>query len=290
MTAPEDLHLARQIASRIVAAGRDQVRLVSLIGARARGNAREDSDLDLVVVIEVGAGKPRWNGVMADEERNRLLPAIGPAPFKVDLSVRSGEQYEEARNVIGGVERLVQTEGVAVYTRPFDVPPIRTRSADSVRKNLVRAWIAGSALSIERALHSEHNVGSSAAPSQAAGLHAATRITASIGGTEIVLRRPAPAARDARYFWYRSLQQSLTAVCVRYQIDTSKNDAVNEVIGRIRPYSKALGGRLVSILQLESPQLIARRALELALELVPRTEMATKEVLAARRVLTNSRA
>ena len=47
-----DLGLARELAKRILTADRPRVRRIILFGSRARGDARPDSDLDLLVVID----------------------------------------------------------------------------------------------------------------------------------------------------------------------------------------------------------------------------------------------
>ncbi len=58
---------------------------IILFGSYARGDARDQSDVDLLVIVPV-EGHPAWKAV---EIRRRTRPS-----FKVDLVVRSPEEVE----------------------------------------------------------------------------------------------------------------------------------------------------------------------------------------------------
>jgi predicted nucleotidyltransferase len=86
-------------------------RRVILVGSRARGDAREDSDYDLVVVLD-------------DEVPDQLLSARRRYEGRRGLAIpadiipcREGVLNERAR-AIGSFAHTVLTEGVVVYERP----------------------------------------------------------------------------------------------------------------------------------------------------------------------------
>jgi predicted nucleotidyltransferase len=85
-------------------------RRVILVGSRARGDAREDSDYDLVVVLD-------------DEAPDELLSAQRRYDGRRGLAIptdiipcREGVLNERAR-AIGSFAHTVLTEGVVVYER-----------------------------------------------------------------------------------------------------------------------------------------------------------------------------
>jgi predicted nucleotidyltransferase len=136
-----DLPLGRDLALRIVAAGLGRVRRVVLIGSRARGTARVDSDMDLVVLVEPPEEHPAWGPAEVIAERARIFRQVGLMPHPTELWVRTTDRYEEARSVIGGVERLVDEEGVDLYSRQVDRLPTTRCTPDEVRKQHVSAWM-----------------------------------------------------------------------------------------------------------------------------------------------------
>jgi predicted nucleotidyltransferase len=82
---------------------------VILFGSRARGDGGPDSDVDLLVVMEVPGSK-----------REKAVE-IGVALHDVDLAkdvivVRPGE-YAWRRKMIGTIERPADTEGKVLYER-----------------------------------------------------------------------------------------------------------------------------------------------------------------------------
>lgn len=74
---------------RVVAAARNPSRVI-LFGSYARGEAREDSDLDLIVVEKEVAD--------VGEEMIRLQDAIGWLGVDADVLVYSEAEYEQRRN------------------------------------------------------------------------------------------------------------------------------------------------------------------------------------------------
>src|SRR5215210_476398 len=62
----EDFRMAQLLGARVAKAGEGRVRRVVMIGSRATGYARADSDLDLVAIVELCPTARPWNGSDAD--------------------------------------------------------------------------------------------------------------------------------------------------------------------------------------------------------------------------------
>lgn len=124
-----------------MAVGLGRVRRVVMIGSRARGTARAESDLDLVVPVETPTEERRWGAADFARERGRIQRVIGPPPVRADLSVRTTDRYEEARRVIGGVEYQVDAEGIDVYAEAFQRTPVVRSDAEQVRREHTYGWL-----------------------------------------------------------------------------------------------------------------------------------------------------
>ncbi len=87
----------------------DPLRII-LFGSWARGDARPDSDLDLLVVL------PR-----VDNKRHaavEILRALNGLPLSKDVVVTTPEEIAVRGNVIGDVLRPALREGKVIYERP----------------------------------------------------------------------------------------------------------------------------------------------------------------------------
>jgi hypothetical protein len=148
-----------------------------MIGSRARGTPRPESDLDLVVLIELPVDATPWGPADVIAERTRIQQQL-PAPrLRTDLWVRTTDRYAEARTVIGGVERLVDTEGIDVYSRPPTRAPVVRRTPDQVRREHVSAWIEHALAALEGTVRIEARpAGQAALPGEPATPDAAARI------------------------------------------------------------------------------------------------------------------
>lgn len=82
---------------------------IILFGSHARGDAREDSDVDLLVVAETGlSARDRYPVV-------RRFLADFPAAF--DVFWRTPEEYHRWRNVVNHVVYFAEKYGRVVYER-----------------------------------------------------------------------------------------------------------------------------------------------------------------------------
>jgi predicted nucleotidyltransferase len=87
--------MIRQIRSTLLGCVGDRIKRGLLYGSRASGNARGDSDYDILVVEEVPVSKR--------DEAGRLRRALEHLPMAVDVWVMGEEEFEETKDVIGGL-------------------------------------------------------------------------------------------------------------------------------------------------------------------------------------------
>jgi len=80
---------------------------VILFGSVARGDATEDSDLDLLVLFDAV--------VDSRDESVRLREALGDIDMPVDVIVMSTARFEETKDVIGGLAYPAHKYGRVIY-------------------------------------------------------------------------------------------------------------------------------------------------------------------------------
>jgi len=108
----EDLAVAARLKDKILAAGGARVSRIILFGSRARGDARPDSDYDLLVIVR--------DTSQADvrEYRYQLYEMLSGLGATAEPWVMTEQEYEETRTVIGGLAYPAATEGVVLYPDP----------------------------------------------------------------------------------------------------------------------------------------------------------------------------
>lgn len=104
-----DLAMARRVAEAILAADGTRIRKIILFGSRARGDAKPDSDLDLLVVTREATPTQQR------EYRQSLYQICRGFGVPVEPHVMTEETFEETRSVIGGLAYPASTEGVTLY-------------------------------------------------------------------------------------------------------------------------------------------------------------------------------
>ncbi len=96
-----------ELKEKVLAVGRNKIRRLVLYGSRARGTYRPDSDLDLLVVEKDPVSKP--------QERERLRQAIGNFSMPIDIRVMGETEFEETKNIVGGIAYPAHQEGILLY-------------------------------------------------------------------------------------------------------------------------------------------------------------------------------
>jgi predicted nucleotidyltransferase len=99
--------LLTEITQRIVAVSDPQQ--IILFGSQARGDARPDSDLDLLVVKEE-MESPR-------AEAARIYRALAGLSIPVDIVVARSDYVRRHRDVVGTIVRPALREGRVLYAR-----------------------------------------------------------------------------------------------------------------------------------------------------------------------------
>ena len=87
----------------------DPLRII-LFGSRARGEARADSDLDLLIVLSEIEDK---RAVTID-----LMRTLSDLPVSKDIVVTTPQEIAERGDVLGQILRPALREGVTIYERP----------------------------------------------------------------------------------------------------------------------------------------------------------------------------
>jgi predicted nucleotidyltransferase len=217
--------IATELAQRIVAAGLGRVRRVVIIGSRARGTAHPTSDLDLVVLVEVPRGSRPWGPAENLAERDRIQRAVGVPPITTDLSVRTTDHYHEARHVIGGVEHLVEVEGIDVFSHPLSDPPSIRRTPTQVRLQNTGTWITHAAAVLEEATSREQ---------------------AEPAGTPEGAARLASAA-------HASVMRAVTALLVSHQLHSAKRDGIPAMLKQLAGVDTETAAELEAVLRRAGP-------------------------------------
>lgn len=82
---------------------------VILFGSYAYGEPDEDSDLDFLVIMDTA--------LPPLERYQRIRQAIGPVDISIDVFILTPEEFEETRDVIGGIAYAPAKYGRVVYEK-----------------------------------------------------------------------------------------------------------------------------------------------------------------------------
>jgi len=234
----EDLERARHLADQIVGAGEGRVRRAVMIGSRALGTARPESDLDLVILVELPAGARPWGAADSRAARERIQQQVPRPPVTTELWVRTVDQYEEARRVECSIEWRVEAEGVEVYARALERRAVARRPLAAVRRESVAGWISHALQALDAAVTMENGAAlRNAAPDAA---------------------RPADAA----------VMRAVTALLVVHGIHASKHDGLETMLARLSEPAPAAVAAIRS--HLRGTAWSARRAHAVVREVVHR--------------------
>ena len=87
---------------------------IILFGSHARGNAKSDSDLDLLIVTNGSLGREWSRRKITGQIRKALWSVLVP----IDLLVFSPQEIERWRNSINHVIAQALRDGKVLYVRP----------------------------------------------------------------------------------------------------------------------------------------------------------------------------
>ncbi len=82
---------------------------IILFGSQARGDAGPDSDVDLLVVMDVKGS--------VDKKRLAIHRALDDIPVPVDIIITSPEDFAWRKDVVGTIEYPATREGKVLYAR-----------------------------------------------------------------------------------------------------------------------------------------------------------------------------
>lgn len=107
MMTEHDWETAEELKVQLLAQGKEKICRLILYGSRARGTASPDSDFDLLVI--------EADPVSKLDEMRRLRQAMHDLPYPVDVWVMGETEFEETKNVIGGLAYPAYKYGVILY-------------------------------------------------------------------------------------------------------------------------------------------------------------------------------
>lgn len=82
---------------------------IILFGSHARGDARPDSDVDLLIVMTVDGSRR--------EKAIEIGVALDDIPISKDIVVVTPEAFERRRNIFGTIEWPAAHEGMVLHAR-----------------------------------------------------------------------------------------------------------------------------------------------------------------------------
>ena len=103
-----DLSIANELKNRLLSIDEEhRIRKVILYGSRARGMANVDSDYDILVIEK--------DPVAKRDEMYRFRQALRSLPCELDLWVMGSREFEETKEIIGGMAFPAHKYGQVLY-------------------------------------------------------------------------------------------------------------------------------------------------------------------------------
>jgi predicted nucleotidyltransferase len=81
---------------------------IVLFGSRAWGHPRDDSDVDLFVIVPHSALSPA-------ERATRAYRSLRGIDMPKDIIVKTREEYDRNRSLESSLEHRIETEGIVLY-------------------------------------------------------------------------------------------------------------------------------------------------------------------------------
>ena len=107
MLTESDQRTAEELRTRLLTYLEGRVRQIILYGSRARGTASPESDFDVLIV--------ETDPVFKWDEMRRLRQVVHDLPHPVDVWVMGEREFEETKNVIGGLAYPAYKYGIVLY-------------------------------------------------------------------------------------------------------------------------------------------------------------------------------
>ena len=107
MITKSDLQTAHRLRDRILSFDGQRIRRIILYGSRAQGGGTPDSDFDLLVIES--------DPVLIREEIQRLRGVLSGLRVPVDVWVMGWQEFEETKEVLGGLAYPAHKYGVVLY-------------------------------------------------------------------------------------------------------------------------------------------------------------------------------
>ena len=193
------------IVRKLVLLDSGDFRRIIWFGSHLSGHGSDESDFDLMVLIEPSV--PGWGPRDNIAERQRLESVLTLEGTRLDLWVRTVDQFEEARSVVGGLEHAADVHGEVLFSRPTRRPPQIRRSPEQIRLRNVGDWLELARRMLGRSVMLAWPRGGYPQTSAHTPEHYARRaVSAAIGAIFVWRDNEPPSKRDDFSFWLSKLE------------------------------------------------------------------------------------